>query len=200
MSGISGSRETSVSSMRQLASDEEAISRQASRSNGSRAPERGGRQDTKVTPPSDKSKGRKSSQRSSDRTQGISESPEMRAAAGPDARAAPSRQGDSPTASRRQRHQSLLKGLGISTTPDKPAAEKRTPPRQDGAVKFSENLFFGNLSGKQDTQKPKKTNSMASHARSSSAAFPLRSATTAEPQDKGKKRRFSGLGVIIFPI
>ena len=190
---VSRSRETSTSREQRQISDANTEWPRANSSAQLRTLDE--RDSKRMTPHPRAAKGRHRSQHSSDMLNRTDESPGTRKSPGSGGKARPPGTGGSPP-SARLRHRSLLKGLGIATTPEKRMSEQQTSPQQGGVDELAENRRPEAAPSQEAGPKPVKSRSMALHTRSVSAALPPRSSTSANAQAQGKARRFSGLGSI----
>ena len=160
----------------------------------SRPPARRLHSDTILAPPVQPSQ-RKESDPAPDRLRTASDVPDNRQIPGSEAKG-PKDNSESPPSTRRQRHASLLKGLGIRTTLERPTPAKRSTDAFAGESRSHEPTKIESYQGDQHLPKPLKSRNTGPHERSTSDATPVRSTTLQETTpERGKKRhRFSGLG------
>ena len=138
--------------------------------------------------------GKKASRSSLDQRPSIDESPELSPAPTTRAGTSPMHHQESPAGNRRQRHHSLLKGLGIKTSPQSFRPQLRAHLKLDETGEPPPRAPLEPKDGNQSVLGPTKTRNVADHARSVSANMLNHSASMGQQQDKGKKRRFSSLG------
>ena len=197
-SSSSRSRDNSASSLHRKGSETETPLRQAAPSNRFHSPENHRLINADNSPPSQRPQGRKGSRRSFEQHPSIKESPEISAAPLTRAGTSPMHHQESPVGNKRQRHHSLLKGLGIRTSPESFRTQMRAQPKLEETTESQQRAPLEPKDSNQSVLTPAKTKSVADHGRSVSANILNHAAAAGQPPEKGKRRRFSSLGSLFM--